>query len=219
MSEKSYIHKKRIVFTALKPYFSGDKLMQAMILWDTKYAHAPSTAVQHFVYDLKNSIDENADIRGAHLGLIRAGSLPESALLADPTVAVDRYIKSNDLAKQATFSKSEFEVLQAFVLYWRKSIDHRENQLVTAFVIENIPKQKIDPSLTMAFVSWLGQRKKIEQFPETQISDLRKIVNLIYTASCEYLGPVRSDKILSLVSQKIKQINGGRYQDIVERLL
>lgn len=219
MSEKSYIHKKRIVFTALSPFFKGDKLMQAMVIWDKKYSHTPSTAVQHFVYDLKNSVDGDADIRGAHLNLIKSASLPDAELLKDPSGDIDKYIQSNNLSETAEFSLPQFGALQAFILAWQRQLDWKKNQLISAYIVENIHHQKIDTTLAMSFVSWLSDRKHVIQLPNASLTDLRKIINLFYTGCCEYVGPVRSDEILDRVVQEVKSANGGKYSLMIKQLL
>ncbi|SMF56108.1 hypothetical protein SAMN02745866_03586 [Alteromonadaceae bacterium Bs31] len=219
MAEKSYIHKKRIVFTALYPYFFGEKLMRAMVIWDQKYSHSPSTAVQHFVYDLKNSVDPNADIRGAHLNLIRAASLPEAELMNDPSGKMEDYLKKYNLSESAEFSMPEYQTLQKFINTWQRHLGKKDSQLVTLYVIENISKQKINQALSLFFVSWISKKENTLQVPNADVRDLRKIINLFYTGCCEYVGPVKTDEILSKVVQAFKQLGGDQHRILIEQLL
>ena len=219
MSQKSYIHKKRIVYTALSPFFKGESLMQVMVIWDKKYSHTPSTSVQHFVNEIKENVDVGADTRAAHLSLIRTNSLQENDLLADPSVEIEEYVRSKNISESAEFYLPQFSALQAFIVAWQRQLDMNQNQLISSFINEHIHQTKIDPMLAMSFTRWLNNSNQVIRLSNASNADLRKITSLFYSASCEYLGPVKSDHILNVVVAEVNRLDGGRYQSIIEQFL
>ena len=219
MAEKTYTHKKRIVYTALSPYFSRRKLIQAMILWDKKYAASPSLAIQHFVYDLKNTIDAEADIRNVRLDLVKANALPENKLLEDPSELISEYAKLNRLTITADYSLPELETLELFIRKWQSILSPPQNENIINFMLENIDDLKLDPNLSVYFSGWLQGRKSKIRIPNAKLSDLRKIINLFYVGCCEYLGPVKADELLAYTVNKLKNNGGASYATIINKLI
>ena len=219
MQDKTYQHKKRIIFTALSPYFADQKLMQTMLLWEKKYSHLPSSAVQHFVYDIRNTIDPEADIRGIHLNLIKAGSLPESKLLEDPSDLISRFTEENNISAQAEFSLPEITTTLLFIQKWQQQLSPLQNDNVINYMIENINSQNIDQMLSVYFVSWLQDPNSKVKIANVNISDLRKIINLFYIGCCEFIGPVKADQLLAITVKKLKANGGANYATIINQLI
>lgn len=204
-AKKTYQHKKRIVYTALSRFLSGEKLMKAMVLWEKRYAQAASLEVNHFVFDLKNSVDENADTRGAHLTLVKTASLPESQLLSDPTDMINDYLSRKNISKKTAYLLPELEALTLLIKLWKSRLPLGDQNYVVRYTVDNITKQKINPALQLSYLSWLTGREEGVRLPFVDISDLRKIINLFYIGSCEFIGPVKTDAILNDVVTLFKQ--------------
>lgn len=219
MADKSYIHKKRIVYTALSPFFSGENLMKAMVIWDKKYAHYPSTAVQQFVYDLKTGVDEQADIRGAHLNLIRMASAPLASLLGDPSSDIELYLGNSKKKTKVKSVAPELEAFQLLITHWQDQLDPKSSRSLSIFVMENIYQQNINHALSMWFLSWLNNEKKEAYFQHVKLSELRKITNLYYVGCCEIIGPVKTDRILGASVQAFNSIKYNEYEVYLEKLL
>lgn len=219
MQKKTYQHKKRIVYTALSPFLRGEKLMKAMVLWEKKYANAPSLEVNHFVYDLKNSVDENADTRAAHLNLVKTANLPESQLLGDPSDIINEYITRKKIGKKTAYLLPELEALKLLIKLWETQLTPPDQKFVVRYTIDNITKQKINPTLQLYYLSWLTGREDGIRLPFVDMSDLRKIINLFYIGSCEYIGPVKTDAILNDVVMLFKQKYARLADILVGKLL
>ena len=219
MAEKSYVHKKRIVYTALKPFFKEIKLIQAMILWEKKYANLPSSEVQRFVYDIKNTLDASADIRGIHLNLIRAASLPEDKLQSDPTTKIRNYLAKSGKSLNADYRLPELEIAEVFLEKWRTYLSAMEYETLVEYVIENLHHQNVDPILSMELTSWLNDNVEQIKIPNADNSDLRKIINLYYVASCEIVGPIKTDQILSKVVNGLKSNGYANFSELIDRII
>lgn len=216
---KSFDHKKRIVYTALKPYFEDERLMQALVLWEQKYANAPSSAVHHFVNELKKTVPASGDMRAAHLNLVKTASLPESTLLDYPTEQMKSYIAGKKISGKVTYVLPELDALRLFIATWQSYfLQHTKRSIVT-FVIDNISSQNIDPTLSNSYLSWLTGRDDKIRLSNVETSDLRKIINLFYVGSCEYLGPVKSDEVMGEVVAEFKQKYPKLEKVLAEKLL
>ena len=49
--------KRKAVEAALMPFLQGQTLAQALVLWDEKYAHKPTFALQHYLRELCSDIE------------------------------------------------------------------------------------------------------------------------------------------------------------------
>ena len=219
MPEKSYSHRKRIVYTALQPYFSREKMMKIIVLWEKKYARKPSSAVQNLVFDIKNTIDPTVNLRAIHHNLVKTSLLPKDQLLKDPSALVDNFSSKHNLDMSVDYNLSELQALQLFLRKWHTLIDSSVGHKINAYIIDNLAGQKININLAIQLTSWLKGRKKNIQLAHVNIKDLRKIVNLHYTASCEYTGPIESDRILNQTINGLKNNGGATYMTIIRRFL
>ena len=219
MAEKSYLHRKRIVYTALTPYVTGHNLMRCMILWEKKYAQSPSNAVKHYVYDIKNSISPEVDVRNVHMNLIRCASEPENKLLGDPSALINKFAREYELDVSHEFTLPELEVLQLFINKWLGLLKGPDKIGITGYVSENIAVLGIDPTLGMHFSGWIAGNFENIKLPQVKTSDLRKIINLFYIACCEFVGPVAADQMLETVVTRLKNNGGASYKTLIDNLL
>ena len=195
MISRTYLHKKRIVFTALHPYFNGKDLMRAMVLWDQNYSNEPSFAIQYFLKDLKESINDQADYRGIQANFLKTAHLPEEALLNDPSPLIEDYLKAYNLEMYGEPNSPELKVFIALIDEWQNKISLDHHRKVTQYILEHIGTQNIQRRLGIQFSAWLMNQRETLKIPDVNVSDLRKMILLYYTACCEYLGPEKTQHI------------------------
>ena len=219
MESKPYELKKRIVFTALKPYLSQTKLVQALLLWDKKYANAPSSTIKHFVYDIRSSVDEKADIRGIHLNLVKTSFLSDEELEKYPSEQISAYIAKHELPQDVDYTLPELEAMQALITKWHQSLTPQQSELLGEYIYQNLHSQNINSALKFAILAWLRNNHKPIKVPSASTSELRRVTNLYYVASCELIGPVASDQLLKNIVHALKSNGYANYEHVINQFI
>ena len=214
MVNKSLTLKKRIVYTALSPHLSEEELLEALIIWETKFAESPSVSVQKYLREIKDNVAPEMDARNALMSLVRTGAVPESKLLADPSMQIEAY-KSFKSAKERTrYTPPEIAVFIALILSWRKSLSTVANSKVYEFVSKNIGTVDVNEETATSFVVWLKVTNIEFRSYKADIAELRELLSLFYSGSCESVGPVKTDVILRKVVQTVKEQHPDRVSTV-----
>ena len=211
MVSKSHTLKKRIVFTALSPHLSEEKLLEALIIWETNFADSPSVSVQKYLREIKDKVAPEMDARDALMSLVRTGAVPESKLLADPSMQIEAYKSYRKAKERLRYTHPDVAVFIALILSWRKMLTTVENNKVYEFVSENINSVDVNKETATSFVVWLRVTNIEFQSYNAEIVELRELISLFYAGSCESVGPVKTDVILRKVVQTVK----GQHPDRV----
>ena len=214
---KTYLHKRRIVFTGLTPHLSGFKLMSAIDLWETKYADQPSTVVQHFVHDLGQSVDRTLDIHTAHLSLVRTASLPESKLCSSQKV--DQFIRKFRPSHQLAQRSQADHVLERFINGLLRLAGQSEVKSLSIYVRKHASEFDLDRSVRQSLGNWISIENQRLELPNTTLGDLRKVVNLYYSACCKHFGSSKADDMMRQVSVEIFTEDQDQYAILTQQLL
>jgi len=214
---KTYLHKRRIVFTGLSPYLSGFKLMSAIDLWETKYADEPSTVVQSFVHDLSDTIDEFFDIHSAHRSLVRTANLPEADLFSSGKI--DRFIRKFRPSYQLTQRTQADRVLERFLVGLLKRAGDSEVKWISIYVRKHASELELNRSVRQALGNWMSVENQRLELPDATLGDLRKIVKLYYVSYCKRFGPLEADNMMRQVGQEIHTQDHEQYEILTQQLL
>jgi hypothetical protein len=196
--------KRKAVEEALMPFIHGKTLANALILWDEKYAHQPTFALQHYLRELCNDL-EIAHMRSR---MLQALVSTFSSMQDDRHNRISNHqpIKPNTL--NATQKPNSSPVLLMFMALVEQLIDAPGGDASTRirlYVLENLTKISLPTQERWAFHGWLNQMAPLTGTTPT-INIMQQVINLAYVALCEYLGPIKADQILqNTVSSVQKQ--------------
>lgn len=193
--------KRKAVEEALMPFIHGKTLANALVLWDEKYAHQPTFALQHYLRELCSDI-EVAHMRSRMLqALVSAfSSLQDDrqsrAPASDPKPSTPPVARANSSP-----------ILAMFMALVENLIDTPGGDASTRirlYVLENLEKIPLPTHERWAFQGWLNQMAPLTG-TTPNINTMQQVINLAYVALCEYLGPIKADQILqNTVSQMQK---------------
>lgn len=188
--------KKLAIEGALTPYLSDDNLMQALRIWEEKYALQPTFALQRFLNEFCDSATLKAQRSQILQSLIRALSGADGkpldgrrreAVAARPATAAAAPVAASNTAVQCCTQLVE-EVFR------RTPGDmHVKMRL---FMLQSLPSMKLPQMTQRAVHAWLSQQYRIPADVNIEEKALRHLVNLAYISLCEFLGPVKADQIL-----------------------
>lgn len=176
------------------PFIHGKTLANALILWDEKYAHQPTFALQHYLRELCNDL-EIAHMRSR---MLQALVSTFSSMQDDRHNRISNHqpIKPNTL--NATQKPNSSPVLLMFMALVEQLIDAPGGDASTRirlYVLENLTKISLPTQERWAFHGWLNQMAPLTGTTPT-INIMQQVINLAYVALCEYLGPIKADQIL-----------------------
>jgi hypothetical protein len=182
------IAKKMAIANALSPYLSQEGLTHALQIWEHKYAHQPTFAMQRFIsefLDSNQSGQRSRILQALFLALHNAAPEPATAAAAEPVATANVY---SNLSALRVFS----DLVERILALVPREQDNRMRLLV----LDLLPQLKLDDPAYRDLYAWLSQRYSLP--PQFRLSqpDMRRFINLVYVALCNLMGPVRADSLL-----------------------
>lgn len=193
--------KRKAIEEALMPFIQGKSLANALVLWDEKYAHQPTFALQHYLRELCS------DLEIAHMRSRILQSLV-SALSALQDDRQNHTAAKNTKPDRPTISMAAEQNSSPILIMFMALVEHLidapggdASTRIRLYVIENLGKIALPPNERWALQGWLNRMVPLTG-AAPGIDSMQQIINLAYVALCEYLGPIKADAILqNAVSQ------------------
>ncbi len=219
MNKSEHIRKKRAIYTGLHPYLSEDQLMEALIIWESKYANGPGFSVRYYVAELMDRVQPTAEAKKILVTLVSTLGKSEDVLLPDPSRALDDYKRFNRIQVNANFSIPILEAFQIFIVKWLKFAPPKAAEAILKDVIRDIPDLNIDLDLQQSVLDWTCKKIDRMRLPHVDASDLRRVVNVFYVAFCRHHGPTATDEILSKAVTALRSNGGAAYTELFNKIL
>lgn len=196
--------KRKAVEEALMPFIHGKTLANALILWDEKYAHQPTFALQHFLRELCNDL-EIADMRSRMLqALVTAFSSLQDGRQHRPAQLQTHKQNTTGKPPQKNISSPILLMFMALVEQLIDAPGGDASTRIRLYVLENLTKVSLPTHERWAFHGWLNQMAPLTGTTPT-INTMQQVINLAYVALCEYLGPIKADQILQNTVSKVQK--------------
>jgi len=196
MTHDDLTQRRRAVYTGLSPFLKSDDLIRAMVLWEDCYSNRPMFSARFFLADVQKTTQCTAAVKDMLLKLVASMNQSATTLLPDPAPAMRLFrLRNRPAAPQQL--PVEIEAFIALVNSWLGLIDKANGYHIVRFVARSVERSKLPRELCADVSSWLDNRNHRFKTREVKVRDLRHIINLLYVACCEYLGPVKTDQILS----------------------
>lgn len=190
----SISQKKIAIEGALTPYLSDDHLIRAIRIWEEKYSQQPTFALQRFINEFCDNATLIAQRSQILQSLIRALSGADGRPRDRPPVQY-KAEANTPISTQAVADESIvcFSTLIESVFASTPGDMHIKMRL---FLIENLPGMKLPAMAQRALHAWLSQQYRIPDDVRIEEKALRHLINLAYISLCEYLGPIKADRLL-----------------------
>ena len=130
---------------------------------------------------------------------------PPSQLLPDPEEQLAawrqgrneavRQVATPDSAAQATFLALNQALLE--------QLDGTQQAALRRFAAGNLSGMGVSSELSTRLRIWLEQGGS-DGIANLGLEQLRKLLNLLYIGLCEFLGPVRADRVLSQAVSRVE---------------
>lgn len=211
--------RKRALYTGLQPYLRDSELMEALILWESRYADQPKFGLRYYVADLLKSLDRQLEHKHLLVHLVATMNKPPEQLLPDPSAALSAYKTRRRTSAYATYTLAEVEAFSILVDKWLSLVQSSAAMDIGNFVRRNLARLNINTDLKLQVEQWLEDENQRIKVPRVDLQDLRKIINLFYIGFCEYLGPTRADVLLAEAVSRLKSNGGAAFSEVFNKLL
>lgn len=220
MSTAEQSLRRRALYTGLRPHLRDSEIMEAMLLWEANYANHSKFSVRYFVGELSKHLNREKDEKALLLSLVSTLALPDRDLLPDPADVLREYRKSRT-PRSYRFPRStpEIEATKLLLTKWLSLTDPSSATHIESMMVSGINQLRVDPQFATEFKRWIHNRKQNINGSLVSLGDLRQAINLTYTAFCEVIGPVDTDRLLSEAVTRLRSNGGAQYAEIFNKLL
>lgn len=201
------VQKRRAIREALEPFMDARLLASTLDLWEEKYSHMPTFALQYFLRE----ICENKLLLPQRSGMLQALIRSLSAL-PDDVLETTKDIPSE--AKAAVYVKKEkghlpevlmfMDLVEELIAFMGRDYPAK----IRVYIMENLEKADIDTHKRWALHSWIKKMEPLKEI-ELDVKSMQQVINLVYVALCEYLGPVKADFVLHSVLASVQARHPG----------
>lgn len=198
--------RRRAIYTGLAGHFSEEEVWPLLALWESKYADKPPFALNEFLAEVVLRTERKLERARLYRELVGALTGPPSQLLPDPEEQLQawrqgrneavRSVAKPDAAAQKTFLSLSQALLE--------QLEVPQQQALRRFAAGNLGGMQVGAELATRLRIWLEQGTP-EGIESLGLEQLRKLLNLLYIGLCEFLGPVRADRVLSQAVSRVEE--------------
>ncbi len=222
-TDPNLVTKKKAIYAGLRAHLSKREAIEALVMWEDRYAAKTGFSVRYFVSDLvKKHGAGKIPAKQIHMGIVSALSQGNVKDLEDPTELINSYRKLNDLPENETrYSLPETEALEVLLKKLLLAIkeENKKNDIIS-YVRSQVKNLEVNKDLKSEFINWLRDHQyKIRVAGKVEVRELQKITTLFYVACCEYLGPTETDAILAQTLHALSNNGGATFTHIFKKLL
>jgi hypothetical protein len=214
------IEKQKALYACLKPQLNHTQLMEAMMLWQDKYAAIPGFSVRYFADDVAKISDNTITPKQLVLSMVAALTSNVGTRL-DPSVEIERYRLQHN--KVTNFPASPY--IEAFSVLVKKIFsltpDADSKSIKSTLHADILARKENSDSahLDVHFLKWLKNDGHLLRPAFVTIEQLSTMVSLIYKLYCQHLGPVKTDALFAEALKRLETNGGAIYTDIFKKLL
>lgn len=191
-------NKRRAIYTILSEVISGDDLLAVMWHWQNSYSDKSQFELNHFLSDCKNYSEISNNRTSLYRKLIALFVTENQNLKEDPWPLMLTYEKDKSSPISPDFENQEnwSDILDTVIDEFFSALRTDTQRSIGRYVIQHLTHIELPQSLVYSLHVWFTDKRAINA-SEANIAQLKKLINLFYIATCEFVGPVEADIILS----------------------
>ena len=210
------LQKQSVIYHSLKKHLTHTQLLEAMYIWQSKYATEPGVAVRYFADDIARISDNKVKPKTLVMSMVSSLTSPTKNL-PDPSEEIAKYCaaKSNTIINPVG---QEVAALCALISKLFSFTPEPELTAIKRAFKQSIASIKKPTVYEQNLILWLNDdTHKI--LGANTIKPLRNTLNALYTVYCEHLGPIQTDVLLANSLKRLESNGGAIYKDIYKKLL
>lgn len=219
MTTNAHTLKKRAVYTGLQLHLPDRDALDALLLWEQKYAGRATFPIRYFVEEVVADISQAASAKKLLTSLVAALNAPEAELLPDPQVFLDAHRSRASEPATDDYRMPELEAFKLLVSKWLELAGPDMAAEALDHVVRYIHRLRMPIGEEAQLRLWLKNRNSALLVRHVEVKHLRALINLMYVGFCETLGPVKADALLGTAVERLKNNGGAAYSVVFAKLL
>lgn len=197
-------NRRRAVYTALSTFLEGDRLWEAVTLWEDVYSASPAFSVQKFLGEVLDTPELKAQRVRMLQNMLKLLSAPPATLLPDPReqLLVWRSHRGRNVSAAARSSDPSVTACASLLLRILQGLNGDNRLRMRLFLLAQLERSNLPRETRNAIQSWLNEQNRVT-LDQANDGDMQRLLNLAYIGLCEYIGPVAADAALSNAMQGI----------------
>lgn len=191
-------YKRRAIYTVLAEVVKDQQLLDVMWHWQNVYSNNSLFELNNFLSDCKDVSEISNNRSLLYRKIISLLVTEQTDILEDPWPLMLTYQKkSNGSDHINSIGKEDWSEIFTTVikkLFFSLRSDTQDSMF--NYIIQQIDNIDLPESLKESFRLWTNKNDVIDTH-EANLEQLKKLLNLVYIALCEFIGPVKSDLFLS----------------------
>ncbi|TDY03860.1 hypothetical protein [Thiohalophilus thiocyanatoxydans] len=203
--------RKQAIMIGLSHFMSADECLTAVRHWEQHFSRAPRFALQAYVKEL---IQPDSPLwpyrKEMFLNITRTMTLPRQEIEARfaTLFAAEIVPGDNTQAVQQSEAQPVFEQLYRVLMQKLETESYPSALALRKFLREKILQQEPFSMETQRLNNWLlGIKPELDGVLTLQ--QMRHIVHELWRGSCEYLGPVKTDRMFAEAIGKVEKKTRG----------
>lgn len=209
--------RRRAVYTGLKPFMDEDQVMEALLVWEDRFADGPVYALHGFV----SAICAQDALKSRHgevyRSLMRALTVDEHHLAPDPKSLLRDYRakRSPTPAPETPGASEDCAPVQIFLAMSERLLGQLEaNDPERAFkirvdVMDRLNELRLPTVHAQTINRWLMQQG--QEIPcGLGATVLQELLHRLYVRACELFGPVAADRALASATREAQALPAAR---------
>jgi hypothetical protein len=200
--EEDLKRKKRAIYIALLNYLNPEQAGEATDIWLNEYSDKSAFELQSFISKITAEFNVTINRKEVQLSIVKM-------LLNDTSDSnSDNYEYLGKETYAADLQASHI-IFLSLITQWLKEVDLiNANQTlnIKRYIATNLLKLELSFDEVMKIKTWLNTYKNNIYIKNLSFEQMKKIFHFCYVGSCEYIGPVQTDKIISEVVKIIEQM-------------
>ncbi len=206
MQSNNNIHKyfrdestiRRAIFSATEKFLSLENRYRALIIFEKKHISRVPFDAQDYMTDLCQS-PALKEKRSEMLQLLaKFLNTHIDQLPADPELELARYKTKNPELMTTSNADHSTRACVLVIQNIFSSLNADEQFKAKGKVLNSVNKSDMASMAKSSIQSWLTGGNKLKM-DHTELNDRQLLINLLYTAVCEFRGPVLADQMLNKV--------------------
>ena len=196
--------KKRAIYFALLNYLDPNKAATAADIWFNEFSHKPAFELQTFISRITaefNMMISRKDIQQAIIKML---------LTKNNELEKENYpVKNSSSEIKTTILQPSHIVFSLLITRWLSEVFDINRNLslsIKQYIYNNLIKLHLSFEEIMNIKRWLNTNDKTFYIKDLTPEQLKKMFHFCYVGSCEYIGPVKTDKIVSDIVKSLEQI-------------
>jgi len=195
------------IYIALLNYFNPDDAADAANIWLNEFSEKPVFELQAFITKISNEYNLSVSRKEIQKSMIKMLLMDKSELLAQNvtnTTVIDKINNAKHQPVHIIFTK-----LILLWLYEVNVINPSAAANIRQYIYDSLANVEENFDQVINIKRWLNSKGSVSYIEHINIGQLRQIFHFCYVGSCEYIGPVNTDKLVAEIAQSLDQTPEG----------